>query len=156
MNDTPADSWETGRLLEQARAGDRQAVGQLLARHQDYLDRFVALRLDPRLRPRLDPWDIVQEAYLEALGRLGAYLERPPRPFRLWLRQIALDHTRKPAAGTSGPRGGPSAARCACPSSRRCCWPAARPRASTSTAANWPAGCARRWRGCRRRTARCC
>jgi RNA polymerase sigma-70 factor (ECF subfamily) len=73
------------------RAGDRQAFAQLFARHQIYLRRLVELRLDPRLRPRVDPSDVVQEAHLEALSRLPAYLERPALPFRLWLRQIAAD-----------------------------------------------------------------
>jgi RNA polymerase sigma-70 factor (ECF subfamily) len=95
MSEAQPDTTETACLLEQARAGDRRAVAQLLDRHREYLRRFVELRLDPRLRPRVDPSDIVQEAQLEALGRLDGYLERPPMPFRLWLRQIALDRALK-------------------------------------------------------------
>jgi RNA polymerase sigma-70 factor (ECF subfamily) len=37
----------------------------------------------------------VQEAHLEAFRRLSTYLQERPLPFRLWLRQIAYDHTRK-------------------------------------------------------------
>jgi RNA polymerase sigma-70 factor (ECF subfamily) len=55
----------------------------------------VESRLDPKLRRRVDPADIVQEAHLEAVRRLGHYLERSPMPFRLWLRQIAYDHLLK-------------------------------------------------------------
>jgi RNA polymerase sigma-70 factor (ECF subfamily) len=95
MSDAQPDSAETVRLLQQIRAGDRQAVEQLFARHRAYLHRFVELRLDPRLRRRVDASDVVQEACLEALARLDAYLERPPMPLRLWLRQIALDRTLK-------------------------------------------------------------
>jgi RNA polymerase sigma-70 factor (ECF subfamily) len=95
MHEPQPDSAETQALLRRIRAGDGPAFGQLFARHQDYLHRLVELRLDPRLRARLDPSDVVQEAHLEALHRLGAYLERPALPFRLWLRQIALDHTLK-------------------------------------------------------------
>jgi RNA polymerase sigma-70 factor (ECF subfamily) len=95
MSDAQPDSAETVRLLQQIRAGDRQAVEQLFARHRAYLHRFVELRLDPRLRPRVDASDVVQEACLDALARLDAYLERPPMPLRLWLRQIALDRTLK-------------------------------------------------------------
>jgi RNA polymerase sigma-70 factor (ECF subfamily) len=95
MSDAQPDSAETVRLLQQIRAGDRQAVEQLFARHRPYLHRFVELRLDPRLRPRVDASDVVQEACLDALARLDAYLERPPMPLRLWLRQIALDRTLK-------------------------------------------------------------
>src|SRR5438552_743491 len=95
MHALQPDSQETQRLLRQIRTGDREAVAQLLARHRPYLHRLVELRLDPRLRPRLDPSDMVQEAHLEALNRLEAYLKRPALPFRLWLRQIAFDRTLK-------------------------------------------------------------
>jgi RNA polymerase sigma-70 factor, ECF subfamily len=95
MHDVPPDSQETQCLLRQIRAGDRQAFEQLFARHQAYLHRLVELRLDPRLHSRVDPSDVVQEAHLEALHRLGAYLERPALPFRLWLRQIAFDRAGK-------------------------------------------------------------
>jgi RNA polymerase sigma-70 factor (ECF subfamily) len=95
MHEVQPDSEATRDLLRHIRAGDRQAFEQLFARHQTYLHRLVELRLDPRLRSRVDPADVVQEAYLEALGRLSGYLERPALPFRLWLRQIACDRALK-------------------------------------------------------------
>jgi RNA polymerase sigma-70 factor (ECF subfamily) len=85
------DSAETQRLLDQARAGTPGAVNRLLERHRAYVCRFVELRLDPQLRARVDPSDVVQEAQLEAARRLNGYLGDAPMPFRLWLRQIALD-----------------------------------------------------------------
>lgn len=85
------DLGETERLLDRARAGDRQAVESLLGGHRPYLQRFVALRLDVKLRSRVDASDVVQEAQIEALRRLDDYLEQPALPFRLWLRQIAYD-----------------------------------------------------------------
>jgi RNA polymerase sigma-70 factor (ECF subfamily) len=91
MNDERPDGEETERLLGRAQAGDPQAFERLFADHLPYLRRVVELRLDPRLRPRVDASDVVQETHLEALRRLGAYLERRPLPFRLWLRQIACD-----------------------------------------------------------------
>jgi RNA polymerase sigma-70 factor (ECF subfamily) len=50
---------------------------------------MVAFRLDPRLRGRVDPSDVLQEAYLGAWRDLGSYLDRPEIPFFLWLRGIA-------------------------------------------------------------------
>jgi RNA polymerase sigma-70 factor (ECF subfamily) len=85
------DSTETQRLLEQAGSGEDQAREQLFARHQSYLQAFVALRIDPKLRARVDPSDVVQDAQIEALRRLDTYLRQRPMPFRLWLRQLALD-----------------------------------------------------------------
>jgi RNA polymerase sigma-70 factor (ECF subfamily) len=95
MHEVQPDSAVTQDLLRQIRAGDREAFEQIFARHQGYLHRVVELWLDPRLRARVDASDIVQEAYLEAMNRLNAYLERPALPFRLWLRQIAVDRALK-------------------------------------------------------------
>jgi RNA polymerase sigma-70 factor (ECF subfamily) len=47
---------------------------------------MIALRLDQRLQGRIDPSDVIQEAYLEASTRLEDYLRRPAMPFFLWLR----------------------------------------------------------------------
>lgn len=79
------------RLIEQVRAGDAAAADRLFGRHLPYLRRLVELRLDPRLRARVDPSDVLQEAHLEAVRRLAAYLDEPALPFRLWLRRIAYD-----------------------------------------------------------------
>lgn len=80
------DSGETNRRLEQAAHGDREGFEALLLQHRQRLRRMVALRLDPRLRQRLDPSDVIQEAYLEASVRLESYLQSPSMPFFLWLR----------------------------------------------------------------------
>ena len=47
---------------------------------------MVELRLDPRLRGRLDASDVVQEAFLDVAGDLDAYLADPTLPPLLWLR----------------------------------------------------------------------
>jgi RNA polymerase sigma-70 factor (ECF subfamily) len=91
MEERVPDSAETQRLLQQVRAGDPQALDQLFARHRPYLSQLVELRLDPKLRQRVDPSDVVQEAQLEATRRLEGYLRQPVMPFRLWLRQLAQD-----------------------------------------------------------------
>jgi RNA polymerase sigma-70 factor (ECF subfamily) len=95
MHEVQPDSAVTLGLLLHIRAGDRSAFEQLFARHHAYLHRVVELRLDPRLRSRVDPADVVQEAYVEALNRLNGYLKHPALPFRLWLRQIACDRVLK-------------------------------------------------------------
>jgi RNA polymerase sigma-70 factor (ECF subfamily) len=95
MTDVRPDSPETQSLLQQVQAGDRQAFAQLFASYQADLRQMVELRLDPKLRARVDPSDVVQETNLEAFRRLSTYLEQRPMPFRLWLRQIAYDSTLK-------------------------------------------------------------
>src|SRR5262245_27540609 len=91
MDDPTPDSAETRRLLEQARAGDSLAFEQLFTRHRPFLRQLIELRLDPRLRARVDPSDVVQETQMEAFRRLPDYLERRPMPFRLWLRKTACE-----------------------------------------------------------------
>jgi RNA polymerase sigma-70 factor (ECF subfamily) len=80
------DSNETNRLLERAAGGDRRALETLLAQHRERLRRMIAVRLDPRLRQRIDPSDVIQETYMEASTRLESYLNAPTMPFFLWLR----------------------------------------------------------------------
>src|SRR5215468_3477097 len=82
------NSAETARLLEQARAGDQAAVNEIFTQHRARLRRMVELRLDRRLQARIDASDVIQEAYVEALRRLGEYLEKPSYPLFLWLRLI--------------------------------------------------------------------
>ncbi len=85
MTNTANES-EMTRLIERAVGGDQHAWGQLLARHRDRLRRMVALRIDRRLRGRVDASDVIQEASLEAARRLPEYLKNPTMPFFLWLR----------------------------------------------------------------------
>jgi RNA polymerase sigma-70 factor (ECF subfamily) len=65
-----ADSAETHELLMQISAGHRDAFDDLFNRHRGELRRAVELRLDRRLRARVDASDIVQEAQMEAFRRL--------------------------------------------------------------------------------------
>ena len=91
MSQPAPDAADTQRLLAAVRAGGREALDQLLAQHRPFLRWFVELRMDPHLRARLDPSDVVQEAQIEAVRRVPGYLDNPALPFRLWLRQIAYD-----------------------------------------------------------------
>jgi RNA polymerase sigma-70 factor (ECF subfamily) len=51
---------------------------------------MLAVRIDGRLRGRVEPADIVQDAFLEATLRLDEYLREPTMPFYLWLRFITV------------------------------------------------------------------
>src|SRR5438477_11406326 len=72
--------------IEQLRGGDRQALATLFDRYRDRLRRMVELRMDPRLRARLDASDVLQEAYLELASDLDAYRADPKLPPLLWMR----------------------------------------------------------------------
>src|SRR5271165_610916 len=91
MDKVNPDSTETDELLERIRRGDRQALGPLLERHREGLLAFVDVHLDPRVRTRIDPSDVVQETQMEVVRRLEDYLERRPMPFHLWVRKAAYE-----------------------------------------------------------------
>jgi RNA polymerase sigma-70 factor (ECF subfamily) len=76
-------------LLRQAVAGDSQAAGALVGPYRDRLRRMAELRLDRRLRGRVDADDIVQETFLEAVRRLPEYAAKPTMSFPVWLRFLA-------------------------------------------------------------------
>jgi RNA polymerase sigma-70 factor (ECF subfamily) len=83
--------------LRRAAAGDERSLTELFTRYRSRLKRMVKLRLDPRVRGRVDPSDVIQEAYLETCQKLAAYLQDPKMPFFLWLRlttgqKLALVH----------------------------------------------------------------
>jgi RNA polymerase sigma-70 factor (ECF subfamily) len=82
---------DTDVLIGRIRRGDDAARQQLLSRHRDPLRRMIAVRMDRRLAPRLDPSDIVQDVLADADSELSDYLRRRPIPFYPWLRQLAWD-----------------------------------------------------------------
>jgi len=86
---TSAPAPDTEELIEQAGQGDATALQQLLVRHRGRLRKMVAVRLDRRLAARVDPSDVVQEAFAEAIQHFAEYLRTRPLPFSAWLRGFA-------------------------------------------------------------------
>ena len=81
----------TTELLRRLRAGDPQAPAELFAHYRPRLRQMVRLRLDRRLQGRIDPADVLQEAYLEVARRFGEYAAGSRElPFFLWLRLLTL------------------------------------------------------------------
>jgi RNA polymerase sigma-70 factor (ECF subfamily) len=85
MSNDPSD---TGQLVERLRAGDRQALTDLFQRHRDRLRRMVELRMDARLKGRVDASDVLQDAFLDAADHLGRYRQGSDLPPFLWLRLV--------------------------------------------------------------------
>jgi RNA polymerase sigma-70 factor (ECF subfamily) len=85
---TADNSNETERLLRSAAHGDQESWGTLLTRHEERLRRMVAYRMDQRIQGRIDPQDVIQEAYLEASEHRAEFMRQPARSFFLWLRGI--------------------------------------------------------------------
>ena len=74
-------------LFKRANA-DELAKNELFALHRDRLTAMVRLRLNTRVRKRVDESDIVQEAMLEASQKFSDYNAAPRLPFYLWLRHL--------------------------------------------------------------------
>jgi RNA polymerase sigma-70 factor, ECF subfamily len=88
---SPSTPPEIEALLSDAAEGDVQAVRCLLETYRDRLRKMIAARLDPRLAPRLDPSDVVQETLADAAQKLPDYLRDRPLPFYPWLHRLAAD-----------------------------------------------------------------
>src|SRR5947208_16986576 len=83
------------RLVERARAGDSAAAGEALVHHRARLRRMVDARLDRRVRGRVDPSDVLQDGFADALARLPGYLADPRLPLFLWLRLVVGERLAK-------------------------------------------------------------
>ena len=75
-------------LMERATAGDEGALAELFERYRARLRQMVRLRLDPRLQGRVDPSDVIQDAYLDLARKIRDPALRPELPFFLWLRLV--------------------------------------------------------------------
>jgi RNA polymerase sigma-70 factor (ECF subfamily) len=91
----PDQTSEVDQLLQRASQGDPSSWEALLGQSRQRLHRMVAFRLDQRLQGRVDPSDVLQDAYLEAWQDLGSYIRQPAIPFFLWLRGIAGNKLRE-------------------------------------------------------------
>lgn len=75
-------------VLQKAKAGDAACVGELLSVYRDYLLGIAVARLDPRVRARCNPSDVVQETLLEAFRDFHQFRGGLEREFLAWIRQI--------------------------------------------------------------------
>ena len=70
--------------------GDQISVAELFSQCGDRLSRLIEFRLDHRLRSRIDPADVLQEAFIEIAGRHAEYSNDPQVCFYVWARQLTL------------------------------------------------------------------
>ncbi|HVX15775.1 MAG TPA: sigma-70 family RNA polymerase sigma factor [Pirellulales bacterium] len=99
----PDSSDDTKELLCRIGQGDQRALGALFNRHRARLRRMVELRMHRKLHGRLDPSDVLQEAYFWVSRSVADYLRNPNIPFYLWLRFITarrLQHLHRHHLGT--------------------------------------------------------
>jgi RNA polymerase sigma-70 factor, ECF subfamily len=83
------------QLVERARGGDAAAAGEALVRHRARLRRMVEARLDRRVRGRVDPSDVLQDGFVDAVGKFPGYAADPKMPLFLWLRLVVGERLAK-------------------------------------------------------------
>jgi RNA polymerase sigma-70 factor (ECF subfamily) len=104
--DATCNSSQTNRLLQRPVDKDQQALTELFARHRERLRKMVRLRLDRRIRARLDSTTVLHQIYQVVQQRISDYLSGPSRSFFVWLRQVATEHVAELHRLYLGPQAG--------------------------------------------------
>ena len=86
-------------LHDRLRNGDTAALAEAFAQHRQRLWRIVNFRLNRRMAGRIDPDDVLQEAYLATAGRIKHYgtggFTSPFLWLRLMVQQTLMDVHRR-------------------------------------------------------------
>lgn len=83
---------KTGQLLEAARSGQDESLGQLLQLYCNYLKLMATAQLDRKLRTRMSPSDVVQETLFEAHRDFAQFRGASEGEFLAWLRRILINN----------------------------------------------------------------
>jgi RNA polymerase sigma-70 factor, ECF subfamily len=75
-------------LVRRAAGGEEAALVELFSGYRSRLWRMIRLRLDRRLQGRIDPSDVLQDAYVDVAEKLPEYALGSALPFSLWLRMV--------------------------------------------------------------------
>jgi RNA polymerase sigma-70 factor, ECF subfamily len=79
---------ESSGDLSRSSLEDPTTLAEVFEQYRPRLRKMIKLRLDRRLQGRVDPSDVLQEAYLEIARRAPELKERPEMPLFLWLRMM--------------------------------------------------------------------
>jgi RNA polymerase sigma factor (sigma-70 family) len=105
----PPSARTSERLLARAQAGDRSALGVLVARCLPDLRRWTHRRLPRWIRAAADTGDLVQDAVLATLSRLDAFQPQGRRALASYLRTAVrnrlIDEHRRAQRWTAAPPG---------------------------------------------------
>ncbi len=75
-------------LIENARRGDSNALGELLARYRKYLVFLARSQLHHHMQAKADPSDLAQEVCLAAHDGIADFQGKSTEDFAAWLRGI--------------------------------------------------------------------
>jgi RNA polymerase sigma-70 factor (ECF subfamily) len=73
-------------------SGESEYPGRPLECYRDYLALLARLQLEPKLRGRVDPSDVVQQSLLKAHEKRDQFRGRTEAELLAWLRAILVNH----------------------------------------------------------------
>ena len=85
------DETQRAELVRQATNGDREALHRLIVCYHDPLRRVVEASLAANMRAKIDPDDVLQQAYIDAFKSVAGCTFDGPGGFYKWLEKIALN-----------------------------------------------------------------
>jgi len=88
------ETYKTQHLVALAKEGDEAAVNQLCSVYGERVRRLVRMRLDHKLRSKLDSVDVVQDALILAMDGLKNFTYKDEGDFLRWLSKIAENRLR--------------------------------------------------------------
>lgn len=87
-NEKEAAPARTKELENRVIHGDRQALAELFSQYRPRLWRMVNFRLHPKLYGRVDADDVLQDAWIMAVDRIGYFLRDASHSSFIWFRMI--------------------------------------------------------------------
>ena len=89
-DDSAADlaDGRTNELVNRVVSGDKEALAELFSVYRPRLWRMVNFRLHPRLHGRVDPDDVLQDAWLMAVDRMSYFMRDASHSSFIWFRMI--------------------------------------------------------------------
>ncbi len=75
-------------LIQLALQGDKAALAELFQHYRKRLRNMVDLRMDHRIQGRVNPSDVLQEAFIDLANQLANYNKDPKLPFFVWVRRL--------------------------------------------------------------------
>ena len=89
QNRSPSeDQLDDSQVLSRLKRGGVQELSHLFQHIRENLKAMIRTRLDPRIHPRVDASDVVQDTYLRAVNSLENYLANPNIHPVIWLRLL--------------------------------------------------------------------
>src|SRR5262245_31084016 len=75
-------------LLGRAKSHDSEALGKLVELYRNYLTLLAGTHIGRRLQGKADPYDLVQESFLQVHQHIGQFRGSSEAEFLAWLRTI--------------------------------------------------------------------